>query len=405
MILLWIDPTNAAATTATSAAAVATTTTTTKTTSTKKRHELNTLELAGAGALATILGVATMFPIDTIKTLQQSDEGMGLSFLGASKNIFMANGVGGFYHGLGSSSTAEGCAGGIKFSTYEILKKWMSPPRVPSEHYGTAIFVCAALSFVTASVVIVPGELIKQRLQMGHISSISNGIANIWTMDGPRGFFRGYTSVCMRDIPYTMLELGIYDNMKTFLLGRRRRGGEEEGANQFRGGGEGEEDTRLYAWEEICAAALSGGITAFLTNPLDMIKTRLMVNAKEYSGFRDCLRKTIMNKNNSGGFASLFRGSLARVTWIMPSTAIYLPAYDFLKRRLMATQKKQQQKEKQQHPHSQQPLPQRRRTTTTMVTTGIPINTVRGQGKKGKILPHATKSSLALRFSAFNFKL
>ena len=82
--------------------------------------------------------------------------------------------------------------------------------------------------------------------------------------------------------------------------------------------------------EELLAAAISGGFTGFLTAPLDNIKTKLMVDVG-YTGFFDCLFKTA--KNN--GVPSLFAGSAARVAWLMPFTAIYLPVYEILKRKIL----------------------------------------------------------------------
>merc|ERR1711937_134802 len=50
-----------------------------------------------------------------------------------------------------------------------------------------------------------------------------------------------------------------------------------------------------------------------------------------YNGFFDCVVKSV--KEN--GFSSLFNGSIARVAWLLPFTAIYLPIYEIAKRRLM----------------------------------------------------------------------
>lgn len=52
-----------------------------------------------------------------------------------------------------------------------------------------------------------------------------------------------------------------------------------------------------------------------------------------YSGFFDCVSKTI----EATGFSSLFNGGGARVAWLMPFTAIYLPIYEVIKRRMAAS--------------------------------------------------------------------
>ncbi len=114
-----------------------------------------------------------------------------------------------------------------------------------------------------------------------------------------------------------VLELGIYDNLKSSIIKFRNRNaakGEERPGGQL---------------EELLAAAISGGITGFLTSPLDNIKTKLMVGTG-YNGFFDCLFKTA----KTNGVPSLFAGSAARVAWLMPFTAIYLPVYEIVKRKM-----------------------------------------------------------------------
>jgi hypothetical protein len=166
-------------------------------------------------------------------------------------------------------------------------------------------------------VVLVPGELIKQRLQMGQIKTVSEGISNIWKNEGFFGFYRGYSGVCLRDVPYTMMELGIYDNIKRTYL-------KFKSSNSKKG-----EEVKITQLDELLAAAVAGGITGLLTNPLDTMKTKLMVNPELYGGFMDCVRKNVAQD----GIGALFVGAAARVSWIMPFTAIYLPLYETIKRR------------------------------------------------------------------------
>jgi solute carrier family 25 S-adenosylmethionine transporter 26 len=84
------------------------------------------------------------------------------------------------------------------------------------------------------------------------------GISQILKADGIGGLFAGYFATLVRDIPYTMLELGLYENIKTML-------------RKFRG------KTVLDQSDELSAAAITGGITSFITTPLDVVKTKLMM--------------------------------------------------------------------------------------------------------------------------------
>lgn len=89
------------------------------------------------------------------------------------------------------------------------------------------------------------------------------GIKQIWRTEGLPGFFTGYRATLMRDVPYTMLELGLYDNFKALIKRYRKR------------------DTLTTA-EELGAAAVTGGVVGFVTNPLDLVKTRLMTGVSAW---------------------------------------------------------------------------------------------------------------------------
>lgn len=64
--------------------------------------------------------------------------------------------------------------------------------------------------------------------------------------------------VTVRDIPFTMLELGIYENTKSFFRKIRKV-------------------KDLEQRDELTAAAITGGVASFITTPLDLIKTKLMM--------------------------------------------------------------------------------------------------------------------------------
>eukprot|EP00978_Attheya_sp_CCMP212_P041503 scaffold238830_cov52-Attheya_sp.AAC.1 len=305
------------------------------------------VHLAIAGVLATVISDAALHPVDCLKTLQQSDEGYGLSMLDGIHQIFATKGLLGFYTGLGTYVVSDGIAGALKFvsfrpfkfadgihvflialllCSYEGLKKKAHEVFDDQEAYmGIALFLCAALAFVASSVAIVPGELLKQRMQMGQYDDLVSGVNSIWQTDGLGGFFAGYLGVCLRDIPYTALELGLYDNLKSCYLKIKNPISNKDGSDSSF------EHQPLTQMDEILAAALTGGITGYVTTPFDTIKTKLMVDhAHLYAGFFDCLTTNV----NEHGMSTLFQGGLTRILWIMPFTAIYLPLYDIFKRKL-----------------------------------------------------------------------
>jgi len=277
--------------------------------------ELPLVQLALAGSVASWIADITMHPIDCIKTVQQSDSGIDLTFVGAAELLYRTGGVLAFYQGFFTYACADAVGGALKFAVWEMWKKndnvrsWFAA--VP----WLQLWAGAALAFVASSVVIVPGELIKQQLQMGHYHSLLETVVGIQasTPDGISGFFVGYDGVLYRDVPYTMLELGLYESIK--ILWKKTHSEDSDGD--------------LKAWQEVVAAAVTGGITALATTPLDTVKTKMMVDAQYLDmNFLESLLASVQ----ANGWQSLFAGVWARIAWIIPFTALYLPTYDSLKR-------------------------------------------------------------------------
>ena len=79
-------------------------------------NKLPMWKVALAGGITSIVGNGLMHPVDTIKTIQQSDGGLYLSFIEAGRLLFHQSGIGGFYKGLNIYATCEALAGCIKFA-------------------------------------------------------------------------------------------------------------------------------------------------------------------------------------------------------------------------------------------------------------------------------------------------
>lgn len=273
-----------------------------------------------AGGVATAVGDLAVHPFDTIKTMTQSSStGEASTFMGASRQILRETGPLGFYAGVGPFVLLDSLSGCIKFGVYELCKQF-SLAHVPEEHRELSNFVSAAVAFIACSVVLVPGELLKTKLQAKMYPGVRACIAGVWKEGGVRGMFQGYKEILVRDVPYTMLELGLYDSVKGFLERVSKKSN-------------GKDDHAMR--NEIIAAALVGGFVGFVTNPLDVIKTRMMIASASNPPKLLALTKSIWKE---GGIRSFLGGGTARVAWLMPFTAVYLPAYDFVKRELLLLQ-------------------------------------------------------------------
>ncbi|KAJ8602127.1 hypothetical protein CTAYLR_001637 [Chrysophaeum taylorii] len=260
-----------------------------------------------AGAVATVAGDVAMHPVDTVKTVQQAS-GLGV---GAAIRSISQKGLPAFYEGVVPYAVADGLSGAVKFAAYETTKRWCEG-RVSEEWIPASRFACAAVAFVACSVVLVPGELLKQRLQAGVYPGLAVGIRTLLSTEGPRALYTGYGATLFRDVPYTMLELGLYDLLKGV-------------ANRL--------SAATTTTNELLAAAVTGGVVGLATNPLDVIKTRMMTAAKGTFEGPLAIGKILIRDS---GPQALLAGSAARVAWLMPFTTIYFGVYELTKRCLGA---------------------------------------------------------------------
>ncbi|ANQ07566.1 Mitochondrial carrier protein [Plasmodium coatneyi] len=79
----------------------------------------------------------------------------------------------------------------------------------------------------------------------------------------------------------------------------------------------------------VCAG-IGGGVAAVVTNPLDVIKTRIQTECFNAKGFN--FYRVVSNLYHKEGFRSFFKGSMARMALCIPASAISWGTYETMKR-------------------------------------------------------------------------
>ena len=105
----------------------------------------------------------------------------------------------------------------------------------------------------------VPVEVVKQRAQVLNASSGSVFRRTI-AKEGFRGLYRGYLSTIVREIPFSFIQFPLWEYLK-----------KEWSINQ---------KSSITPLQSTVCGAVSGGVSAFLTTPLDLAKTRIMLAEK-----------------------------------------------------------------------------------------------------------------------------
>ena len=85
---------------------------------------------------------------------------------------------------------ADGLSGAVKFATFEVSKVFLEN-KLPVQFHPSLQFICAAGAMIACSFIMVPGEVIKIRLQAGLCSTMTEGITQTLKQDGIGGLFAG----------------------------------------------------------------------------------------------------------------------------------------------------------------------------------------------------------------------
>ena len=101
-------------------------------------------------------------------------------------------------------------------------------------------------------------------MQLGKYNRTSDAIMDIWQTKGiRRGFYAGFQSFVMRDVPFSAIQFPLYELLKIVsirLIARSR--------------GTLESETQLPGIVSSLNGAMAGATSGFLTTPLDVMKTR-----------------------------------------------------------------------------------------------------------------------------------
>lgn len=246
-----------------------------------------------SGAFAGITTDIILFPIDTIKTRLQSKAGITFSL------DILAN----MYKGILPALAASAPCAATFFGAYDYLERTLSPKFSTSQQPAVHFFAACGGN-LAQSVVRVPFEVIKQRLQAGVDSNALTALAGILKSQGIKGLYKGWGALAARDLPFDTIQFPLYEFLKVTAKKTTKRD--------------------LYSWESSLCGSIAGGFTAAITTPLDVIKTRIMTSPENYSNMVDCFAKIIAKE----GPQALFAGVVPRVVMISIGGAIFFGALE-----------------------------------------------------------------------------
>lgn len=87
-----------------------------------------------------------------------------------------------------------------------------------------------------------------------------------------------------RDIPYAMVTLLVYETLQKTAARRKSPGDSSESSSK---------GAKANPLENMVIGAIAGGMGSLVTNPMDMIKTRMMTSPELYAGPMDAAWKAL----------------------------------------------------------------------------------------------------------------
>jgi solute carrier family 25 (mitochondrial S-adenosylmethionine transporter), member 26 len=269
----------------------------------------NGLASAGAAACVKIL----LQPIDAIKTVQQYER-HSVSILNAFRQLYARRQL---YAGLGVTVIGSMPSVALYFGVYSYCKqRFLQNTQWGQQHPTTSIALSAAIGNTVASFSRVPYETIKQKLQAGIYDSTWAVLLDLRNRPGmamellfPAG---GVWVQMLRDIPYAVVTLLLYESLQ------QRFNGKDDATSRPKRKG-----------VDFLLGGLAGGIGSWVTNPMDVIKTRIQTGTSDGS-ISGCIRAVW----REGGVNALFRGSVPRLMHKVPANACFFLFYETFKRLL-----------------------------------------------------------------------
>jgi len=264
-----------------------------------------------AGSVAGITEHAVMFPIDTVKTRMQVVPGnaipQNINSLTALAEISRKEGISRLYRGAPLVALCAIPAHALYFGAYETTRKLLGATRTRHQPLQTA------LAGVTATmghdIISTPIDVIKQRLQM-----TNSPIKTYWDGFLSTSFnqmFRSYPTTVLLNIPMVVVNFMVYESLTLLMKSRT--------------------DTSDSIPAHLVCGGIAGGLSGFLSTPLDVVRTRIQTDCECGKRPIRCVIKSVLQHE---GWRGLWAGYGARTIYYIPSAALTWTVYETVKKTL-----------------------------------------------------------------------
>ncbi|KAM7289760.1 mitochondrial dicarboxylate carrier [Ixodes scapularis] len=257
------------------------------------------------GGLAGSMAACVTHPLDLLKVHLQTQSVGRVTLVGSTVAIVKNQGVLAMYNGLSASILRQLTYSTTRFGIYEVVRQVVVKPGENLKFYqkvGLAAFAGASGGFVGT-----PADMVNVRMQNDiklpkesrrNYKNALDGLWRVYRQEGLTKLFSGGSTATARAVLMTVGQISFYEQIKQTLL--LTRFFEDNLTTHF------------------SASLMAAGIATTLTQPLDVMKTRMM-NAKpgEYASIWHCFIET-----KKLGLGAFFKGFVPAFVRLGPHTVL-----------------------------------------------------------------------------------
>eukprot|EP00667_Euglena_gracilis_P012478 EG_transcript_12820 len=277
-----------------------------------------------SGALAGFITEICLHPFDTVRARLQTSSRMYSGVCNALVTMQCKEGCRALYKGFPIVMALSSPAHALYFGTYETAKEYL-PMVVPFFRYDTSSsapplslsLTCGIVADMAGELLWTPCDVLKQRqqIQTSHVSqyhTLWGGASHIVRTEGPTAFWKGYwLGVATLESP---LYFTIYEQMMhlSAVLGECKK------------------DHLSLATVSV-VSFWATALSALLTNPIDVLRTRMMVSSDRCRTFSH-IRDLALHIWRREGAAAFVKGAPARMLYLAPNHCLSMTAFEFIRR-------------------------------------------------------------------------
>ncbi|GMR63076.1 hypothetical protein PMAYCL1PPCAC_33271, partial [Pristionchus mayeri] len=256
------------------------------------------------GGLASAGAACCTHPLDLLKVHLQTQQGGKISLGQMSVKLYRSDGILAFYNGISASILRQMTYSTTRFGLYNVLKKQF-PSDQPLPFYQKAFL--AGVSGACGGFVGTPGDLVNVRMQNDvklppeqrrNYKNAIDGVLRILKEEGIVRLWGGAVMATSRAILMTIGQLAFYDQIKQTLVGLGM-----------------DKDNEVT---HFSSAILAASIATLMTQPMDVLKTRMMnANPGQYKTILHCVKHTAET-----GPTAFFKGLMPAWVRLAPHTVL-----------------------------------------------------------------------------------